>query len=97
MSPWRLVSRSLKYFARSHFAVGAGVAAATAVIVGALVVGDSVRGSLRGLILDRLGNLQGVLHSRTFFRPDCIARISIPAAAQAVLLPAIIIPSATIE
>ncbi len=97
MSPWSLVSRSLRYFARSHFAVGAGVAAATAVIVGALVVGDSVRGSLRGLVLDRLGNLQGVLQSRTFFRPDCLTRIALPAAEQAEILPVIILPSATVE
>jgi ABC-type antimicrobial peptide transport system permease subunit len=95
MSPWTLVSRSLRYFAQSHFAVGAGVAAATAVIVGALVVGDSVRGSLRGLVVDRLGNLQGVLQSRTYFRPHLIDRIK--PTEQAKILPAIILPSATVE
>ncbi len=95
MSPWSLVSRSLRHFARSHFAVGAGVAAATAVIVGALVVGDSVRGSLRGLVVDRLGNLQGVLQSRTYFRPDLMGRVKLTD--QAKVLPAIIIPSATVE
>ena len=95
MSPWSLVSRSLNYFARSHFAVGAGVAAATAVIIGALVVGDSVRGSLRGLVVDRLGNLQAMLQSRTFFHPDVIDRIK--PGEQAKLLPAIILPSATVE
>jgi len=95
MSPWSLVGHSLRYFARSHIAVGAGVAAATAVIVGALVVGDSVRGSLRGLVLDRLGNLQGVLQSRTFFRPDCIAGLS--TSEKATITLAIILPSATVE
>lgn len=95
MSPWSLISQSLKYFARSHFAVGAGVAAATAVIVGALVVGDSVRGSLRGLVVDRLGNLDGVLQSRTFFKPDCISEISTPENVHT--LPAVILPSATVE
>ncbi len=95
MSPWSLISHSLRYFARSHLAVGAGVAAATAVIVGALVVGDSVRGSLRGLVVDRLGNLQGVLQSRTFFKPDCIAAVSTPE--KVAIKPAIILPSATVE
>jgi putative ABC transport system permease protein len=95
MSPWSLVSHSLRYFARSHFAVGAGVAAATAVIVGALVVGDSVRGSLRGLVVDRLGNLQGVLHSRTFFKPECISQVSTDGKAS--IASAIVLPSATVE
>ncbi len=95
MSPWSLVSHSLRYFARSHFAVGAGVAAATAVIVGALVVGDSVRGSLRGLVVDRLGNLQGVLQSRTFLKPDSITAVS--TSGKASITPAIILPSATVE
>ena len=95
MSPWSLVTHSLKYFARSHFAVGAGVAAATAVIVGALVVGDSVRGSLRGLVVDRLGNLQGVLQSRTFFKPEIVSGVSTDEKAD--IAPAIVLPSATVE
>ncbi len=100
MNSWDLVSRSLRYFARSHLAVGAGVAAATAVIVGALVVGDSVRGSLRGLVLDRLGNLQSVMQSRTYFQPALLtkdssneAQVSPPFS----IAPAIILPSATVE
>lgn len=95
MSPWSLISRSLVYFARSHFAVGAGVAAATAVIIGALVVGDSVRGSLRGLVIDRLGNLQAMLHARTFFDPELIHAIK--PLEQTKILPAIILPSASVE
>lgn len=94
MNLWSLAGRSLRYFARSNFAVGAGVAAATAVIVGALVVGDSVRGSLRGLVRDRLGNLQSVLQSRTYFKPDLLKQLSTD---EATILPAIILPSATVE
>lgn len=97
MNSWSLVSRSLRYFARSNFAVAAGVAAATAVIVGALVVGDSVRGSLRGLVLDRLGNLQAVLHSRTYFSPDLLAPLSDSNGASSSIMPGIILPSATVE
>ena len=47
--------RTLIHFWRTHLAVIAGAAIATAVLVGALVVGDSVRASLRQLTLERLG------------------------------------------
>jgi putative ABC transport system permease protein len=90
---WTLVVRSLAYFSRSHLTVAAGVAAATAVIVGALVVGDSVRGSLKGLISDRLGNIQSVLHSRTYFKPTLLDT----SAEGYSIGPAILIPSASVE
>ena len=51
----RVVLRSWLYFWPMHATVACGVAAATAVLTGALLVGDSVRGSLRDLTLDRLG------------------------------------------
>ncbi len=45
-----------------------GVAVATAVLTGALIVGDSVRGSLRDLSLSRLGKIDHALVSGRFFR-----------------------------
>ena len=45
-----------------------GVAVATAVLTGALIVGDSVRGSLRDLSLSRLGKIDHALLSERFFR-----------------------------
>ncbi len=45
-----------------------GVAVATAVLTGALIVGDSVRGSLRDLSLSRLGKIDHALVSERFFR-----------------------------
>ena len=42
-----MILRSLKYFWRIHLAVIAGAAVTTAVLTGALLVGDSVRGSLQ--------------------------------------------------
>jgi ABC-type lipoprotein release transport system permease subunit len=50
--------------------VACGVAAGTAVLVGALLVGDSMRGSLRDLTLDRLGRVDEVLLSDRFFRAE---------------------------
>lgn len=49
--------RSLRYHWRTHLAVVLGAAVACAVLTGALVVGDSVRGSLRDLALERLGGI----------------------------------------
>jgi len=43
----RLVRRNLRYHARDHFAVLLGVAVGAAVLTGSLLVGDSLRGSLR--------------------------------------------------
>ena len=45
-----------------------GVGVATAVMVGALLVGDSMRGSLRDLTLQRLGKIQSILAPNQFFR-----------------------------
>jgi len=63
-----LLSRNLVYFWRSNVAVVAGVATAVAVLAGALLVGDSVRGSLRDLFVQRLGRTDQVVASTTFFR-----------------------------
>ena len=54
---WHFISASLRHYRRIHIAVALGVAVATAVLTGALLVGDSVRGSLRDLTLQRLGNI----------------------------------------
>ena len=60
--------RSLIYFWRINLAVMLGVSVATAVLTGALIVGDSVRGSLRDLSLSRLGKIDHALVSERFFR-----------------------------
>jgi len=64
----RLVLRGVTYYWRSHVAVVLGVATAVAVLAGALLVGDSVRGSLRDLVLGRLGKTDVIVASSTFFR-----------------------------
>ena len=68
MSPLGYIFASLWQYRRTHLAVAAGVAVATAVITGALLVGDSVRGSLRDLVLERLGNIETVLVAEQPFR-----------------------------
>ena len=68
--------RSLSYFWRIQLAVLLGAAVATAVLTGALLVGDSVRGSLRDLTLDRLGRIDYALISERFFREGLVTDLS---------------------
>ncbi|HEV7225499.1 MAG TPA: ABC transporter permease, partial [Pirellulales bacterium] len=67
MSPSRLILTSLWHHRRMNAAVALGVMAGTAVLTGALLVGDSVRESLRHLTLDRLGTIDEALVSERFF------------------------------
>ena len=64
MSVFAIITKSLAHHWRIHAAVALGVAAATAVLTGALLIGDSVRGSLRHLVLDRLGKIDQLLGKR---------------------------------
>ncbi|MCA9078310.1 MAG: FtsX-like permease family protein [Planctomycetaceae bacterium] len=70
MSTYRLLVDNLRHYWRTNLAVVLGVVAATAVIGGALVVGDSVRDSLRQMSLDRLGDVEYALTGGRFFREE---------------------------
>ena len=63
----QLVRRGLQYYWRTNLAVILGVATAVAVLAGALLVGESVRGSLRDLVLERIGRTDDVIASQRFF------------------------------
>ncbi len=63
MTRLRFILRSLRFHARAHLGTLLGAAVAAAVLVGALVVGDSVRGTLRDLALLRLGKTAHALAS----------------------------------
>src|SRR3954464_5470174 len=63
-----LLFRNIAYYWRTNLAVVLGVATAVAVLAGALLVGDSVRASLRDLFLLRLGATDHVISSAGFFR-----------------------------
>ncbi|HXW05641.1 MAG TPA: ABC transporter permease [Vicinamibacterales bacterium] len=64
----RLLQRTATFHWRTNLAVVCGVAAAVSVLAGALLVGDSVRGSLREIALGRLGRTDTVVSSTGFFR-----------------------------
>ena len=66
----RLLLRNLRYYWRTNAAVVAGVATAVAVLAGALLVGQSVRASLRDLLNERLGATDYVVSADRFFREE---------------------------
>ncbi len=68
-----LVRRSFVHFWKTNLAVVAGVSVSVAVLAGALLVGSSVRISLRGLALERLGAVDQVVTSAGFVREDLAA------------------------
>ena len=68
MNAVTLVKRNLTHYWRTNLAVILGVATAVAVLAGALLVGDSVRASLRDLALARLGKTDFVITPPGFFR-----------------------------
>ncbi len=68
MTRTRVILKSLRFYWASNLAVLAGVAVAVAVLVGSLVVGDSVKGSLRDLALGRIGGATVVIERPRTFR-----------------------------
>jgi len=92
-----LILRGLTYYWRTNAAVVAGVATAVAVLGGALLIGESVRGSLRDLVLQRLGRTDHVVVSAGFFRERLAddlrstneARASLTGTAPLIVLPGV--------
>jgi putative ABC transport system permease protein len=68
MTPGALVLRGLRHYWRTNLAVIAGVAIAVSVLAGALLVGESVRASLRRLVDERLGRTAIAVTGQGFFR-----------------------------
>lgn len=68
-----LVLRTVFHFYKLLFPVAGGVAVSTAVIVGALLVGDSMRGSLRFIAMDRIGNIDRIVLAPRWFREESLA------------------------
>jgi ABC-type antimicrobial peptide transport system permease subunit len=68
MSILKFILRSLKYYRKQHLALFAATLLSTAVLTGALVVGDSVKFSLEELVRKRLGKTEFALaaHDRFF-------------------------------
>ena len=58
MNLYRYISRSLWFFRKQHLTVLLGTLISTAVLTGALIIGDSVKYSLHQLLNIRLGEIE---------------------------------------
>ncbi|HTL55334.1 MAG TPA: FtsX-like permease family protein [Candidatus Limnocylindrales bacterium] len=76
MTFWTLIRRSLRFHARAHLGVVLGAAIGSTTLIGALVVGDSVKGSLTARALRRLGPTHFSLNTGDrFFLADLSQRL----------------------
>ena len=86
-----IAKSGIRHSWRISLAVALGVATATAVIVGALLVGDSMRGSLHALTVERLGETETVVFPGGFFDAAEIAKD------PADVVPVLYFPSGVVE
>lgn len=73
MSPIKLILQSLVHFRKRNALLALGFAVSTAVLTGALIVGDSVKYSLHRIVEYRLGKTSHIMQS-----PDRYFRASLP-------------------
>lgn len=84
MTSAKLLGKSLLFHWRGNLAVLLGVVVGTAVLTGALLVGDSQRGSLRNLALRRLGWIDQALVVPRFFREQLADELKKEGAAETI-------------
>src|ERR1051325_10369945 len=75
MTRFRLLLRTLTHFRLSNLAVIAGAAISCAILTGAMMVGDSVKLSLRDLTIHRLGPIDYSMTPVPFCNERLAARI----------------------
>ena len=77
MTITRLLIRNLQYYRKSWLSILAGTVLSTAVLTGALIVGDSVRYSLGRLAVTRLGKIHySIQPGDRFFRQQLAAELA---------------------
>src|SRR5438477_6697014 len=86
MTLTRLLRRNLAFHRRANLAVLLGVALGTAILTGALLVGDSLRGSLRERILSQLGWVELALPPGRFIRQELADHLDAGRACPVILL-----------
>src|SRR5207237_1237768 len=84
MNRTEFIVRNLRYHLRGNLAVLLGAAVGAAVLTGALLVGDSLRGSLRDRTERQLGKVDAVLIGSRFLRSELAGQL--PGQANGVLL-----------
>lgn len=73
MTLLNLIKRNLSYYGRKNFFLALGIAVSTAVLVGALIVGDSVKYSLNRIVDHRLGEITHVMKAGDRFFTTALA------------------------
>lgn len=89
----RLLAAGIRAEAPARLAMAAAVAVTVAVLAGALMVGDSVRGSLRDQALARLGPIDAAVASGRFVPADLADRLA-EALPDARIAPAVMVAAA---
>ncbi len=82
---FRYIFNSALYYRRVNFVVMLAVAISTAVIGGSLIVGDSVRYSLRQMTLQRLGRVTHAVQAPMFFRQQLASDVQADAEGSVVV------------
>lgn len=92
-----LLLKTLLHYRSLLIPVILGVAVASAVIVGALIVGDSMRGSLRFIALDRIGSIDRVVLSPRWFKESLAANLRDTNSPDNIVHPLVLVQQAIAE
>ncbi|MCA9050582.1 MAG: hypothetical protein KDA89_17715, partial [Planctomycetaceae bacterium] len=91
---WKYILDGVTHYRRINLVVLTAVAISTAVIAGSLIVGDSVRFSLRRMTEQRLGGITDVLSGPRFIRQQLADDLSADVTGGTVCSPAILLTAA---
>jgi len=91
MQTTQLIKRSFAYYWQTNLVVVLGVAIAVSVLAGALLIGESVRGSLRDLSSQRLGKTDDLISSANFFREQLAADLEQRATCPMIALEGVVV------
>ncbi|MDR0333342.1 MAG: ABC transporter permease, partial [Dysgonamonadaceae bacterium] len=73
----KLIHKNITHFARFYKLIAVAVIITVAVIVGSLMVGDSVRNTLVQRVFERLGNTETIIFSRQSFMEQSLLQTSL--------------------
>ncbi|MDB6175133.1 MAG: FtsX-like permease family protein [Chthoniobacteraceae bacterium] len=86
MNNWTLIVRSVRFYWRTHLGVVLGAALGALVLTGSLLVGDSVKETLRRQAVLRVGHVDAALAGNDHFFRDKLAEEVAPDAAPVLFL-----------
>ena len=93
MTRFALILKSAQYHWRANLGAVLAAAAGCAVLVGALIVGDSVRYTLHTMAVERLGKIDSVLLGQDrFFKGDLGKRIETASKGNESAIPVLLLP-----